>query len=425
MDVKFQALPALIALAILVAVFAAISRQHTQERVRLWLIGWALVLLHSVVQFVHPSGPHWKNFNFALGMTGLELASVAFVVSVAPRATTAKRQFVLAAVLGVPALAYTYGMVFGVESRAFYYALISLGLCSLLLLIARWYRKVTVYVVSVLAACITLAALVTWAVASGKGDLGLHLILAALNFFAAGLFWYRLRRISAGVVAAVFGFTAWGVFPTIFAVTNVAPSLGHDAEVWNIPKYLVAVGMIVTLLEDQIRFSEHLAYHDALTGLPNRRLLQDRLLQAMAHADRATHKVAILLLDLDDFKEVNDTFGHRIGDSALQQVVARLSSRMRASDTLARTGGDEFTVISEVTNQQGARTLVSALESALVLPLKVEGKLVRTGVSIGFAIYPDDGTDPVELCASADRAMYATKRGSRSLRSSAGGPALR
>jgi diguanylate cyclase (GGDEF)-like protein len=255
--------------------------------------------------------------------------------------------------------------------------------------------------------------------------LGLHLILAALNFFAAGLFWYRLRRISAGVVAAVFGFTAWGVFPTIFAVTNVAPSLGHDAEVWNIPKYLVAVGMIVTLLEDQIRFSEHLAYHDALTGLPNRRLLQDRLLQAMAHADRATHKVAILLLDLDDFKEVNDTFGHRIGDSALQQVVARLSSRMRASDTLARTGGDEFTVISEVTNQQGARTLVSALESALVLPLKVEGKLVRTGVSIGFALYPDDGTDPVELCASADRAMYATKRGSRSLRSSAGGPALR
>ncbi len=425
MDVNFKALPALIALAILVAVFAAISRQHTKERVRLWLFGWAFILLHSVVQFVHPFGPRWKNFNFALGMTGLELASIAFVVSVAPRATTAKRQFLLAVALGVPALAYTYGMVFGVERHAFYYALILLGLGSLLLLISRWYRKVTVYVVSVLAGCITLAALVAWAVASDKGDLGLHVILAALSFFAACLFWYRLHRISAGVMATVFGFTAWGFFPTVFAVANVAPSLGHDAEVWNIPKYLVAVGMIVTLLEDQIRWNEHLAYHDALTGLPNRRLLQDRLLQAMAHADRATHKVAILLLDLDDFKEVNDTFGHRIGDAALQQVVARLSSRMRASDTLARTGGDEFTVISEVTNQQGARTLVSALESALVLPLKVEGKLVRTGVSIGFALYPDDGTDPVELCASADRAMYATKRGSRSLRSSAGGPALR
>jgi diguanylate cyclase (GGDEF)-like protein len=425
MNVNFKALPALVALAILVAVFAAISRQHTRERVRLWLIGWAFVLLHSVVRFVHPSALRWMNFNFAFGMTGLELASVAFVVSVAPRATTARRQLILAAVLGVPALAYTYGMVFGVESRAFYYTLIVLGLCSLLLLIARWYRKVTIYVISVLVGLITLAVLVTWAVASAKGDLGLHLILAALNFFAAGLFWYRLHRASAGVMAAVFGFTAWGIFPTVFALSNVAPSLGHDAEVWNIPKYLVAVGMIVTLLEDQIRWSEHLAYHDALTGLPNRRLLQDRLLQAMAHAGRATHKVAILLLDLDDFKEVNDTFGHRIGDAALQQVVARLSSRMRASDTLARTGGDEFTVISEVTNQQGARTLVSALESALVLPLKVDGKLVRTGVSIGFALYPDDGTDPVELCASADRAMYATKRGARSLRRSAGESALR
>jgi diguanylate cyclase (GGDEF)-like protein len=425
MTISFKALPALVALAILVAVFAAISRQHTKERVRLWLIGWAFVLLHSVVQFVHPSGLRWINVNFAVGMTALELASVAFVVSVASRATTAKRQLILGAVMGVPALAYTYGMVFGVESHAFYYAFIVLGLGSLLLLITRWYRRVSVYVVTVVTGLITLAALVTWTVASDKGDLGIHLILAALSFFAAGLFWYRLHRTSAGAIATVFGFTAWGLFPTVFVAAHVASTLGHDAEVWNIPKYLVAVGMIVTLLEDQIRFSEHLAYHDALTGLPNRRLLQDRLLQAMAHADRANHKVAILLLDLDDFKEVNDTFGHRIGDAALQQVVARLSSRMRASDTLARTGGDEFTVISEVTNQQGARTLVSALESALVLPLKVEGKLVRTGVSIGFALYPDDGSDPVELCASADRAMYTTKRGSRSLRSSAGGSALR
>ena len=168
-----------------------------------------------------------------------------------------------------------------------------------------------------------------WTVATDKEYVGVHLILAALNFFAAGLFWYRLHRISAGVMATVFGFHRLGPLPDVFRLHNVASSLGHDAEVWNIPKYLVAVGMIVTLLEDQIRYSEHLAYHDALTGLPNRRLLQDRLLQAMAHADRATHKVAVLLLDLDDFKEVNDTFGHRIGDAALQQVVARLSSRMR------------------------------------------------------------------------------------------------
>lgn len=173
--------------------------------------------------------------------------------------------------------------------------------------------------------------------------------------------------------------------------------------------------MIVTLLEEQIMESEHLAYHDALTGLPNRRLLQDRLLQAMAHAARSGRKVAVLLLDLDDFKGVNDTFGHSIGDGVLQEVVGRLSARLRAADTLARTGGDEFTVISEVSDTQGAQTLVWALEAALLLPLRVERRTVKLGVSVGFALYPDDATDPGDLCALADRAMYAAKNSGRSL----------
>ncbi len=423
MLLNFKALPALIALAILVAVFASISRQHTKERVRLWLVGWAFVLLRSIVQFVHPAGEAWRNLDFAIGIGALEMASVSFVVSVAPAATTTRRQFLLGAILGVPALTYTYAMIWGLESAAFYYAVVLIALAGALCLLWNWHRKMTAYVISMGAGSIVLAGVIASGIASGNDDRGVHLILAAMYFIAAGLFWYRLRRISAGVMATVLGFIGWGLVPSIQALRSIAPSLGHDAEVWNIPKYLVAVGMIVTLLEDQIRYSQHLAYHDALTGLPNRRLLQDRLLQAMAHADRASHKVAVLLLDLDDFKEVNDTFGHRIGDAALQQVVARLSSRMRAADTLARTGGDEFTVISEVANQDGAHTLVAALESALVLPVKVEGKLVRTGVSIGCALYPDDAVDPSELCAAADRAMYASKRGTRSLRSTAGGNA--
>lgn len=425
MDVNFQALPALIALAILVAVFAAISRQHTEERVRLWLVGWAFVLLRSVVAFVHPKGSDWLQWNLAIGMSVLELASISFVVSVAPKATTWRRQLLLGSVLGIPSLVYTYGTIWEVQSRWFYLLAVVIALCGGLLVLTSWYRKISMYVVSIGIASTAVAAVIGWGVIAGNNTHGVHFILAAMNFFAAGLFWYRLHRTSAGVMATVFGFIAWGLFPTVVAMRGLSTVIKPEAEIWNIPKYLVAVGMIVTLLEDQIRWSEHLAYHDALTGLPNRRLLQDRLLQAMAHADRAAHKVAVFLLDLDDFKEVNDTFGHRIGDSALQQVVARLASRMRASDTLARTGGDEFTIISEVTNEQGAQTLVSALESALVLPLKVEGKLVRTGVSIGYALYPDDGTDPVELCATADRAMYVSKRGSRTYRSSAGGPAIR
>jgi len=416
MHFHYNNLPALIALAVLVAVFAAISRQRTKERVGLWLTAWSLILLRSLVDFARFNA-HWlAHIELALGLSALEMASVVFVVSVAPQATTWRRQLILATVLGAPALLYSNAMLWDVSSRGFYYAVILVGTIAILALLWTWYHELTLYVLSLTLASLALAGLLIWGVANGKEDYGMHGILAALNFFAAGLYWYRMKRTSAGVLATVFGFIAWGmVLPAGLILRIFAPSIRVEAEVWNIPKYLVAVGMIVTLLEDQILESDHLAYHDALTGLPNRRLLQDRLLQAFARAERGGHKVAVLLLDLDDFKEVNDNFGHRIGDAALQQVVARLSSRMRGTDTLSRTGGDEFTVVSEVTSAEGAQTLASALEAAMAAPLEVDRALLQISLSVGYALYPDDAGDPDDLCAAADRAMYASKRGLRSV----------
>ena len=402
-------------------VFAAIARQHTAERVQLWLLGWAFVLARAIVQFVHAPSGGLGHIGLSITLTGTELSSIAFLASVAPKATNWKRQLLLGAVLGLPALAYTNGMIWELEARSFYYGLVVVTTFAVLALIWRWHRKLTSYVVGVSSGVLVLSAILLWGIATGRDDYGVHLILAALNFSTAGLYWYRFRRTSAGVLATVIGFFAWGL--TFFGglmLRSYLPLAHVGAEVWNIPKYLVAVGMIVTLLEDQIRQSEHLAYHDALTGLPNRRLLKDRMEQALAHAERSGHQVAVLLLDLDDFKDVNDSFGHRIGDAALQQVVTRLVTRMRASDTLARTGGDEFTVVSEVTSRQGAETLVSALEAALILPVKVEGRLIRTRVSAGYAMYPEDGRDPGELCAAADKAMYASKRDNRATRSAGG-----
>ena len=170
---------------------------------------------------------------------------------------------------------------------------------------------------------------------------------------------------------------------------------------------------LVRRLQEALAENEYLAYHDALTGMPNRRLLEDRLEQALARADRQHHKVAILALDLDNFKEVNDTFGHRVGDLVLKSVVARVEARLRASDTLARTGGDEFTVVADVADALGAQVLVSALQLAFALPFEVEGKLVTTGASIGLALYPDDGRTADELRAAADKAMYVAKRSKR------------
>src|SRR5271167_189665 len=170
---------------------------------------------------------------------------------------------------------------------------------------------------------------------------------------------------------------------------------------------------LVQRLQDALAENEYLASHDALTGMPNRRLLEDRLEQALARADRHHHKTAVLALDIDNFKDVNDTFGHRVGDLVLKSVATRVEARLRASDTLARTGGDEFTVVADVADATGAQTLVSALELAFAQPFRVEGQLVTTDASIGVALYPDDSRSADELRAAADKVMYVAKHSKR------------
>ncbi len=412
---NFSVLPNLIALAILVAVFRAILRQGTTERLHLWLAGWCLVLVHFVAQFLDTGRGASSQVATTVSLDALILASVAFLISVSTIVdSNSRRQVLFASAIAIPALVYTDAVIWDVTAHSFYYALVALGLIATSLLFCRYYGRVTLYSAGVLVATIAIASSIAASVAHGSPGLGISNILAALNFVVAMLYWRRYRRASAGVLTTVGGFVLWGaVFPSAVLLQSVAPSLKIDSEVWNIPKYLVAVGMILTLLEDQIATSKYLAYHDALTGLPNRRLLEDRLEQALAHADRTGNKVAVLQLDLNRFKEVNDTFGHHIGDLALQEVVRRLASRMRASDTLARSGGDEFTVVSTVADSSGAATLVSDLETALSTPIKIDGNLLQTGLSIGVALYPDDGHNPDQLHAAADEAMYVAKRAAR------------
>ena len=411
---NLSVLPSLVALAILVGVFEAILRQGAAERLQLWLTAWAFVLIHFVAQFVNVGHGLWGHITNAISLGSLDLAAVSFLISMSPRATTARRQFLLGTILGLPALAFTTAAVWGQAAHGFYYVVVVVALTATLLLSWTWYRDASAYLSGLFIGCLLFSALLVWMVAHDHADLGVGVIFAGLNFMVAVLYWRHFKRDTAGVLTTVIGFLAWGMlYPIVMFLNLNSPLTIIESETWNIPKYFVAVGMILTLLEDQIRTNQYLAYHDALTGLPNRRLLEDRMEQAMAQAARAGHKVAVLLIDLDRFKEVNDTFGHRIGDLALQQVVLRLSSRMRASDTLARSGGDEFTVVSNVSDELGAETLSSALVSALAIPLKIEGRFIQTGLSIGVALYPDHGLSPDELHAAADKAMYLAKRRAR------------
>jgi diguanylate cyclase (GGDEF)-like protein len=159
--------------------------------------------------------------------------------------------------------------------------------------------------------------------------------------------------------------------------------------------------------EEAIR---QLAYHDTLTGLPNRTLFNDRLGVAFARARRHRHKVAVVMLDLDRFKEVNDWLGHSVGDQLLQAVGQRLVALLRESDTVSRMGGDEFLLLlPEMERIEYAANAAERILHAVREPFVFEQQTVRITTSIGVAIYPDDGKDGETLVKKADIAMYRAK----------------
>lgn len=167
-------------------------------------------------------------------------------------------------------------------------------------------------------------------------------------------------------------------------------------------------------LEAANRQLRYLATHDALTSLPNRVLFEDRLAQAIAHADRDGQQCAVLVLDLDRFKLVNDSLGHRAGDELLNEVARRLSAVVRNVDTVARMGGDEFVfIVNPLSERQAAVQLAQRAIDALAAPISISGVDLHTSSSIGIAFYPGDGSSAETLVAHADAAMYCAKQRGR------------
>jgi diguanylate cyclase (GGDEF)-like protein len=197
----------------------------------------------------------------------------------------------------------------------------------------------------------------------------------------------------------------------ITTIFILAITLGLSALDAHFAAHTAKLANSLQAANEQLR---DLAMYDSLTGLPNRMLLDDRMQQAASHAERSRKCFALMFVDLDRFKPVNDSFGHDVGDELLKNVAQRLSGSVRKSDTVARTGGDEFVVVlSEIGEPKDAAMVGRKLLDELSRPFFIGRREVNISGSIGISVYPNDGKDLNTLKANADVAMYHAKRDGR------------
>ncbi|EGV28110.1 diguanylate cyclase/phosphodiesterase with extracellular sensor [Thiorhodococcus drewsii AZ1] len=230
---------------------------------------------------------------------------------------------------------------------------------------------------------------------------GLASLLVAL---VTSLLIWRLARLASEPISEMIA-AAEGI---ALGNLDIALPVRSDDEVGHLA---LALNTMAQELKVSQRRMRHLANYDTLTGLPNRHLFQDRLRHATQAADRNGTRLGLLFLDLDEFKSVNDSLGHGLGDEVLKLAARRLRETVRSSDTVARLGGDEFTVIAErVKGPEDVEALATKLLAALELPYRVQDHDLTLSASIGITLYPEGALSPEDLLRNADDAMYQAKR---------------
>ena len=410
---SWKEVPDLLAVGLLIYAFVTVSRPAGNVMTRLWLAGWVCVELHFAA-YSFLDLPGWGGvLADIVGTVALVWCATLFCWSMDPRLHQWEGRLLFWAM----SIVYTFYLSLTslqtvpnsvMVAAASLFALVPLAIVTISPHAERpATRWIAVGVNTALA-----IALLRWQFSPHGADLMGVLPLFAVYFICCLQFAFSKQRRTGGFVVTALGLLAWSlVFPVGMLFDLYWPKVDVGAEVWNLPKYLVAVGMILLLLEGQVKRNQHLAQHDPLTGLPNRRLFQDRISGAIERARQRQARMAMLAIDLDGFKQVNDTLGHHVGDAVLQQVARLFNGRLRRIDTLARTGGDEFSVVLEgpITRSEAA-DVASALQQLLDTPLSIDGHTLQIGASIGLAMFPDDAQTSHGLCIRADERMYMVKR---------------
>jgi diguanylate cyclase (GGDEF)-like protein len=414
---NYLLLPDLAAMAMLLSILYFLRRRHPRKAVDYWLIGLLFIFFEAIIHAAYPPPGPWRLVAHVAALNCFYTAGAIFLWA-SGRDLFPRRSSLLYLLLNSfpPVILLTiYGL--GVHNPREYHAVavcgFSVGVASAFLIARTWRLGIGWWAVFVQFG--TWVPVWTFA-SSGSFRDAAYFVLFVLYFAAAVVFQLGLPRKSLGKVAIVIGFVIWSL--VFLSHSWVSKHPGYDAiadEIWNLQKFLVTIGMLLVLLEQQVSTNEWHAFHDHLTGLPNQRLFEDRLAAAIEQSRFNNTRIALLMIDLDGFKLINDTHGHDVGDELLRHIAQNLRSGIRPVDTLARLGGDEFIIIA--TDLPGDEPLkviadssVARITRALRKPVSLNGSSLTVSGSIGVAVYPDDAADEILLRRLADQRMYEQKR---------------
>ena len=404
----YSSLPDIFALTIFIVCFRPLVLR-VGPHVDLWFLGWSFVLVHQVALLVAPTDSPVAVIAQLIALWSSGLCGMAFLLGTAnvPKQRIHSRlaaEFLLPTLVAAPLTVFPRHRHW-IDVGA---ALLFLAPAAHMALRKRARTRPVLLFSSAFGAFGLLVLPYTWR----HPDLIAHGSISLL-FLGAGYFYLTsAERYTRGVVAAITGLFGWGLtYPLVELLRRVAPEIHVNRAILDLPQYLIVAGIILTLLQEHMQRTERMAMHDPLTDLPNRRLFEERLIATLDEARENRTTIACLVIDVDNFKTINDTLGHSAGDQLLRALAVRLSWHMSPRDMLARTGGDEFTaLLAGVTDEHHLRFIASAMMSAGSVPIAIDGHSVDVRISIGIALSPDHADDIDSLRRAADEAMYSAKR---------------
>lgn len=404
---NYAFLPDLSALAILIVILLLMRRRHPHEQADIWLLGLLITLVESCAHIFYAKDGMPDRILHVIVLDCYLFAGVVFTWDSRKHPVASRLRLIYLAVNTLPLLAVNtlYGL--HIYKPVPYFPAIVAGI--LIAIASSLYLHRTRFVTAVhLFGWLAIGALVYY----GEYRQAVYWSLCGVYAIAGGKYLHRLPRHSTGRLAILVGFFTWAlcffVHPFIVHYRTYADIASH---VWNMQKTLITIGMILVMLEEQVSSNQWLALHDHLTGLPNRRSFEDHLKAALAHCRRANDHLALLILDLNGFKKINDTLGHQAGDQILCSVANNLREDLPIRNILARLGGDEFTLIApDIKDVHALDQLLDTIQSSVQRPILIDGKTFTMSTSLGIAIYPDDAEDATKLLSIADQRMYALKQ---------------